>query len=109
TLQMARAAAAGAATENGVELRLRHARQAGPDDLLAADGYIFATPEYLGSMAGPMKDFFDRSYYPVLERLQGRPYAALVCAGNDGNGAATQLSRIVTGWRLRAVAPPLLV
>jgi hypothetical protein len=56
-----------------------------------------------------MKDFFDRSYYAALDRLNGRPYAALVCAGSDGSNAARQIARIATGWRLREIAPPLIV
>ena len=81
----------------------------GPDDVLAADAMLFATPENLASMAGVMKDFFDRCYYPVLGRIEGRPYATMVCAGSDGSGAARQIERICTGWRLKAVAPPLIV
>ena len=77
--------------------------------MLAAQGYIFATPENLAAMAGLMKDFFDRTYYPVLDRINGRPYAALVCAGSDGSNAVRQIERIVTGWRLRAIADPLIV
>jgi len=56
-----------------------------------------------------MKDFFDRSYYPVLDRINGRPYAVLVCAGSDGQNAVRQIARIATGWRLRVVAEPLVV
>jgi hypothetical protein len=56
-----------------------------------------------------MKEFFDRTYYPVLDRIQGRPYAAMICAGSDGTGAARQIARIVTGWRLRPAAEPLIV
>lgn len=104
--QMARAAA-GAATE--AETFMKRAAEAGPDDLLAADGYLFACPENLASMAGVMKDFFDRTYYPVLGRIEGRPYAAMICAGSDGEGAARQIARIATGWRLKAVAEPLIV
>ena len=51
----------------------------------------------------------DRCYYAALDRLNGRPYAALVCAGSDGQNAARQLERIATGWRLRSVAPTLIV
>ncbi len=109
TLAMAEAAARGAASEAGVEVRLRHASAAGPDDVLAADGYLFASPENLASMAGLMKDFFDRSYYAALDRINGRPYATLVCAGSDCSNAARQIERIATGWRLRAVADPLIV
>lgn len=109
TRQMAEAAAAGAAQTGDAVVWLRSATAAGPAELLAADGYLFATPENLGSMAGLLKDFFDRSYYPALGRIEGRPYASLVCAGSDGEGAARQIARIATGWRLRAVAEPLRV
>ena len=109
TRQMAQAAADGAADEAGVQVRLLAAPQAGPEDLLGADGCLFATPENLASMAGLMKDFFDRCYYPALGRIEGRPYAAMVCAGSDGSNALRQIERIATGWRLRAVADPIIV
>ena len=109
TAQMARAAAAGAAAADGVVVELRTAPQTGPEHLLAADGYLFACPENLAAMAGLMKDFFDRCYYPVLDRLNGRPYAALICAGSDGSNALRQLERIATGWRLKQIAPTLIV
>ncbi len=92
-----------------VRVRMVTAPQAGATDLLTADGYIFATPENLAAMAGRMKDFFDRTYYPVLDRINGRPYATLICAGSDGENAARQIARIATGWRLRAVAAPLII
>ena len=109
TAAMAEAAADGARLEAGIAVRLLRASQAGPRDLLGADGVIFATPENLASMAGVMKDFFDRCYYPALGRLEGRAYASLICAGSDGQGAARQIARIVTGWRMREVAAPLIV
>ncbi len=109
TRQMAEAAAKAAAAEPGVEVRLREAITAGPDDVLAADGYVFAAPENLAALSGLMKDFFDRCYYPVLGRINGRPYGLMICAGSDGANAARQAMRIATGWRLRAVAEPLIV
>ena len=109
TRQMAEAARAGAAGEAACAVRLLHAAQAGPHDVLAADGYVFATPENLAAMSGQLKDFFDRSYYAVLDQVNGRPYASLVCAGSDGSNAARQIARIATGWRLKAVAEPLIV
>jgi len=109
TKQMADAAAAGARTEPQLAVVLLHAAGAGPAQVLAADGYLFATPENLAAMSGLMKDFFDRTYYAALDRLNGRPYATLVCAGSDGRQAAGQIERIATGWRLRAVAEPLIV
>lgn len=106
---MARAAAAGAAGEGGVMVRLCQAEDVGPADAIAADAFIFVTPEYLGSMAGRLKDFFDRSYYDALDQLNGRPYALLVCAGSDGQGAVRQVERIAAGWRLKAIGAPLIV
>jgi len=107
--QMAEAAAAAARQEEGIRLRLQRAPDTGPEDVLAADGYLFVAPENLAALAGMMKDFFDRCYYPVLGQVNGRPYAAMICAGSDGSNALRQLDRIATGWRLKAVAPGLIV
>jgi multimeric flavodoxin WrbA len=60
-------------------------------------------------MSGQMKDFFDRTYYAALDRLNGKPYATLICAGSDGRQAAEQIARIATGWRLHAIAEPVIV
>ena len=109
TRQMAEAARAGAAAESSVNVRLLHAAQAGSADVLAADGYLFATPENLATISGQLKDFFDRTYYAALDQINGRPYASLICAGSDGRNAARQLERIATGWRLKPVADPLIV
>ena len=106
---MAEAAAAGARSEPAVRVSLLRAEDAQASDVLDAAGYIFATPENLAAMSGRMKDFFDRTYYAVLDRLNGKPYATLICAGSDGRNAAQQIERIATGWRLRLIAAPLIV
>lgn len=102
---LAHAAAEGA----GAAAWLVAAREAEPAMLLAADGYLFVCPENLGSMSGMMKEAFDRAYYPLLGRIEGRPYATIIAAGSDGEGAQRQIDRIVTGWRLKRVAPPIIV
>jgi len=109
TRQMAEAASRGAGLEPSVQVRLLTASVVQSTDFLAADGYIFAAPENLAALAGEMKEFFDRTYYDVLERINGRPYAAMICAGSDGENAARQIARIATGWRLRPVADTLIV
>jgi NAD(P)H-dependent FMN reductase len=109
TLQMAHAAAAGAAGEDDLRVSLLRAPQAQSQDVLQADGYIFASPENLAGMSGMMKDFFDRTYYAAFERISGRPFLTLICAGSDGRNAAQQIERIATGWRLKPVADPLIV
>lgn len=105
--QMAEAAAEAGRAEADVVLKT--ACQAVPEDLLRADGYIFCGPENLAAISGQMKEFFDRSYYPVLGKIEGRPYAQMICAGSDGQNAARQIARIATGWRLKEVQPPLIV
>jgi NAD(P)H-dependent FMN reductase len=108
-MQMAAAAERGARSEDGVRVLVAPAERAGADELIAADGVIFAFPENLAAISGQMKEFFDRSYYPALGRIEGRPYAMMVCAGSDGENAVRQAARIATGWRLRAVAEPIIV
>ena len=102
---LARAAADGA----GEAGWLVAAAEAAPAMLLAAQGYLFCCPENLASMSGRMKEMFDRAYYPVLGRIEGRPYATIIAAGSDGEGAQRQIDRIATGWRLRRVAEPMIV
>jgi len=102
---LARAAAQGA----GDAAWLVAAGEAEPAMLLEADGYLFVCPENLGSMSGLMKEAFDCAYYPLLGHVEGRPYATINAAGSDGEGAQRQIDRIVTGWRLKRVAPPVIV
>ena len=114
--QMAEAAARGARAaatqlEQAADLSvvLRRAADAQAEELLASQGYLFCAPENLAALSGEMKEFFDRNYYAVLDRIQGLPYACAISAGSDGAGAARQVERICTGWRLSALAPPLIV
>lgn len=111
---LARAAADGAlasdaAREGAVTVRMTDAGSAVAQDLLDADGIIFACPENLASMSGMMKEMVDRLYYPLLGRIEGRPWALIVAAGTDGEGAVRQWQRIATGWRLKAIADPLII
>lgn len=107
TEQMARAACAAARVE--CDVAFLRAEEAQPEDVIAADGYLFAAPENLAALSGAMKEFFDRCYYPVLGKIEGRPYGLMVCAGSDGENAVRQAARIATGWRLKQVQAPLIV
>ncbi|MEP6869930.1 MAG: NAD(P)H-dependent oxidoreductase [Novosphingobium sp.] len=102
---MALAAAEGA----GNDAVLLPAAEARPEQLLAASAYLFVCPENLGSMSGVMKDMFDRCYYPLLGRIDGRAYATIIAAGSAGQGTEAQIDRIVTGWRLRRIAEGMIV
>lgn len=89
--------------------RLCRAEDVKASHILNAAGYLFVSPENLGALSGVMKEMFDANYYAVLGRLEGRPYASIIAAGSDGEGAQRQLDRIVTGWRLKRVAEPVIV
>ena len=92
----------------GVEVVSRRALEAGVEDVLAADGMLLCTPENFGYMSGALKDFFDRTYYPVLEEKQGLAYMLIIRAGHDGTGTRRGVETIITGLRWKAVQEPLI-
>ncbi|MEJ2172399.1 MAG: flavodoxin family protein [Woeseiaceae bacterium] len=91
-----------------VEVRVRSALDADADDLLWADGFILGTPENFGYMSGAMKHFLDRTFYACENRVNGRPFALFVRAGNDGTGAINSMRRILTGLAVKEVQEPIL-
>lgn len=93
---------------DNIETRFLNPLAAGVDDVITADGIILGTTENFGYMSGALKDFFDRIYYPVLEKKQGMPYALYVRAGLDGTGTLSAVDRIITGLRWNAIQEPVL-
>jgi multimeric flavodoxin WrbA len=111
TERMARAVISGATHPDvsGVEVRVKTALEADADDLLWADGFVLGTPENFGYMSGAMKYFLDRVFYPCEGKIDGRPWALFVRAGNDGSGAISSIRRILTGLAVREVQEPVLI
>lgn len=111
--KMAERFALGADREKNVSVLLKKARDANLSDLLECSAIAIGTPEYFGTMAGLIKDFFDRTYEEAKEKTVGLPYVLFVCAGNDGRGAIAQIERLAAGYRwkkvqehLRIISPP---
>ncbi len=102
TQMMARAVEQGA-REIPVDVRTLMAANASAQDLLWCDGLLLGTPENFGYMSGAMKDFLDRTYYPLEGKIQGLPYGIFISAGNDGSGALRSIQRIANGYPLKEV------
>ena len=109
TAQLAEAVEQGA-VECGEPVQVRRllAFDAGLEALLWADVVAFGTPENFAYMAGAMKDFLDRTYYPAQGLVEGLPYALFVVAGNDGSGAVHHFERIASGYPLKRVCEALV-
>jgi multimeric flavodoxin WrbA len=109
TDRLADAVLRGARSIDDIETVEKLARDAGAEDVLGCDGLLLGTPEKFGYMAGLMKDFLERVFYPCEGKLEARPYAVFVSAGNDGSGAVNSVDRIVTGLRLQKVHDAVIV
>jgi multimeric flavodoxin WrbA len=109
TAQMAEAVERGARSEEGIRVVVKRCAEAGPADVLSADGLILGTPENFGYMSGMMKDFLERIFYACEGKVEGRPWALFVGAGQDGSGAVSSVERIVTGLRLKKISDPVVV
>ena len=108
TARLAQAARCGARRDEGVEVVLLRAWDAGLADLRRCDGLLIGAAENSGALAGTMKDFLDRTYYPAQPLQLNLPYGLFVSCGNDGRGAVGQMQRILSGYPMKQVCEPVI-
>ena len=90
------------------QIELKKAQDAGWDDLKMADGIAIGTPDYFDYMAGTVKDFFDRTFYPSQSKIEGSLTANLPCVffasgGIGGEPAIESLKRISTAFKFKVI------
>lgn len=110
TRKMAEAVARGAGEIQGTTVILKEALKTTPEDLVECDGILFGSPEYFGYMAGALKDLFDRTYELLRghKRIFRKPYCVFISAGNDGQGALSNIERICIGFQFKKVHHPIV-
>jgi len=108
TKQAAEAVAEGASRTPDTEVEIKDALKAGPADLLACDAIGVGTPDYFSYMAGGLKDFFDRSFYPTQGQVVGKPCGVFVTHGGGGK-AVESVKSLCTAFKFEVVADPVLV
>ncbi len=108
SLALAAAARRGALREPATAVTWCRAWDAGMAELESCSGVLLVAAENSGTVAGSMKDFLDRCFYPAQPLQLNRPYALVVSAGNDGRGASQQVQRILKGFPMKLVAEPLV-
>jgi len=91
----------GAKSVPGTEVVLSKAFDATLEDLLGCDAMAFGSADYFSYIAGALKDFFDRTYYPSQGKVMGKPYAAFATGGGGGETALKVLERLCSSFKLK--------
>ncbi len=107
TRQMAEAVAEGARSVSGTEAEVKEGLQATIDDLLQCDGVALGSPDYFSDMAGGMKDFFDRTYYPAQGNVTGKPCVIFGSAGGPSSVVVESLRTMAERFKLQEAAEPV--
>lgn len=93
TEAMAKAVSEGAKAA-GASVILKKAVDANIEDILSCDIVAIGTPNYFGYMAGLVKDFFDRVWATVRDKVGNKPYVTFGSKGGGGSQGLESVDRI---------------
>jgi flavorubredoxin len=100
--------ARGASSVEGTHVETTEALKTTAEDLLSCDAIAVGTPDYFGYMAGGLKDFFDRTYYPTQGQVTGKPCVIFVSHGGGGK-ALESVRKMCERFKFRLVEGPVTV
>jgi len=104
----AKAVEKGAGQVEGVQVTIKDGLKATIDDLLDCDALAIGTPDYFSYMAGGLKDFFDRTFYPTQGKVTNKPYFTFITHGGGGK-AIESVEKIAAAFKFKKVEEPILV
>lgn len=103
TKAMAEAIAEGCRAVSGTKVTVKTGLEATVDDLLGCDGIAMGSPDYFSYMAGGLKDFLDRTYYPAQGKVTGKPCACFGSAGGPPTVVLELLAKMCRAFKMRDV------
>jgi multimeric flavodoxin WrbA len=95
TEALAKAVAEGASSA-GATVTLKKATDATAEDLINCDVAAFGSPNYYSDMAGALKDFFDRAYWDVRDKVHHKPYGAFCSSGVNSSRVLDSIDRVAS-------------
>lgn len=106
--EMADAVKKGIEKTKKIQVMLKKAQDANWDDLKNTAGIAIGTPDYFDYMAGSVKDFFDRTFYPSQSKIEGslvadKPCVFFVSGGTGGGPAIESLKKISDAFRFKVI------
>jgi multimeric flavodoxin WrbA len=109
TKAAAEAVAGGAKEAGGATVIIKEALKATSEDLISCDVLAVGTPDYFSYMAGGLKDFFDRTFYPTQGSVTDKPCGIFVTHGGGGGKAVESVKSICATFKFRIIGEPVLV
>jgi len=103
TKAMAEAVAEGARGVSGAKVSVKTGIDATIDDLLGSDAVAVGSPDYFSYMAGGLKDFFDRTYYPAQGKATDKPCACFGSAGGPPTVVLELLEKMCRAFKMQHV------